>query len=364
VASGFTLAMYPWVYEARYEGDGRWGEEYVEKPHRSPREEAALGEAERRELLARRNSFPELPLVNYTTQYGLGCFEGLKALPQKDGALRVFRPDRNGARMARSMEGLRMPPFPEERFVRAVLEVVRRNRDLGFAPEYDPDWEKDDFLRGTAVYIRPFTYAEPGIGLGLSSYPWVVVVTTPVGSYFDPDARSKAITTHRIRATSGGTGWIKCNANYVVPIIAKKEANEQGYMEAIFLDAAEKRYVEEGSSCNIFFLLDDDTLVTPNLEDTILPGINRESVLTLAADMNVKTEERRITIDEVLDRAREAFVTGTAAGVSHIESITHGESTAVFNGGEIGPLTRELRKTLRGIQYGAIEDTHGWLYEV
>ncbi len=363
MASAFTLAMHPWAYEAKYERDGRWSEKFVEKPHMSPAEEAELDEGARERLLGQRNSFPELPLINYTTQYGLGCFEGLKALPQKDGSLKIFRPDENGKRMERSMLGLRMPGFPADRFVDAVTELVRRNRDLGFTPAYDPAWEKTNFADGHAVYIRPFSYAEPGIGLGVSSYPWVIIGCTNVGSYFDPDMRTRAVVTDKLRATPGGTGWIKCNANYVQPILTKKQANEDGYMEAIFLDVTQS-YVEEGSSCNIFFLMDDGKLVTPELGDTVLPGINRKSALQLAADMGVTTEERAVPIAEVMDRATECFVTGTAAGVSYIESITYKDSERVFNDGKVGELTEQLAVTLKGIQYGTVEDSHGWMFEV
>jgi len=363
MSTAFTLAMYPWVYKAKYAA-GNWSEEYVEKPHRSPAEEAALPEEERTKLIASRNSFPELPLVNYTTQYGMGCFEGLKAFPQPDDTLKLFRPDRNGARMARSMEGMMMPAYPAQMFVSACSGVVARNKSLGFAPAYDKTWEADDYVAGRSIYIRPFTYAEPGIGLDLSLAPWVVIVATAVGSYFDPDARSRAITTDKVRATPGGTGWIKCDSNYVIPTLTKKSVQKQGYMEAVFLDAAEHRYVEEGSSCNIFFLLESGTLVTPSLEDTVLPGINRASVLTLAADRGIATEERRISIEEVMDSAVECFVTGTAAGVAYIESIDHDGTTRVFRDGKVGELTRTLRSTLKGIQYGTVPDTYGWMVSV
>lgn len=363
MASAFSLAVYPWVYKAKFTVGEGWSEEYVEKPHRQPNEERQLPDAERQALFDQRNSFPELPLVNYTTQYGLGCFEGLKAFPQPDGGLKLFRPDQNAARMARSMEGLLMPAFPPQMFGAAAVEVARRNAALGFRPDYDRSWADEGFVHGHAVYLRPFSYSEPGIGVNQSVAPWVVIVATEVGSYFDPDASSKAVTTDMVRATPRGTGWIKCDANYVIPILAKRRAQEAGYMEAIFLDAQTQSYVEEGSSCNIFFLMDDDTLITPALEDTILPGINRASVLTLAAEMGHRCEERKVAIEEVMDRAVECFVTGTAAGVSYIESIDHDGSTRVFGDGSIGELTKRLRDTLKGIQYGAIEDTHGWMVD-
>lgn len=363
MGKGFTLAIYPWVYTAKYGSEGSWDEQYTEKPHKTPNEEEKLFGSELELLLQQRNSFPELPLVNYTTQYGMGCFEGLKAFPQKDGSLKLFRPEENGKRMAKSMEGLQMPSYPSDLFVQACREVVKRNKSIGFAPEYKSEWEQDDFVSGHAVYVRPFSFSEPAIGVSLSAAPWVVIVTTPVGSYFRP-GNTKAVTTNRTRATPGGTGWIKCNANYVIPALAKREAENEGYMEAIFLDVLEKTYIEEGSSCNIFFYLKSGVLVTPALGDTILPGINRSSVITLAKDMGVKVDERKISIDEAMNDSNEVFVTGTAAGVQPIESITHKGKTSIFNGGTAEKLGPVLRKTLKGIQYGAQEDRYNWMVAV
>ena len=358
----FDLSVYPWVYMAKYVNDGTdsWSEEFLEKPHKSPEEEAALAPEELNVLLRMRNSFPELPLVNYTTQYGMGCFEGLKAFPHKDGSMHLFRPEENAIRFKNSMEGLMMPGFPVERFVHAMTEVVGKNSGLGFKPVYDASWEKNHFIEGHSVYLRPFSYSEPAIGLGLSKAPWVVAVSTPVGSYFRP-GNTKARTTDKVRAFPGGTGWIKCDANYVVPTLVKKQAEKEGYMEAIFLDAAEHTYIEEGSSCNIFFFLKNGTLVTPSLSDTILPGITRKSVITLASDLGIPVEERKISIDEALSDGLEVFVTGTAAGISHFESITHRGSTVRFGNGEMGETTTALCRKLKGIQYGAEEDAHGWM---
>ncbi len=364
MASAFTLAINPWVYLAQYQQDGAWKEEYLEQPHKTPQEEAALPETERNALLAARNSFPQLPLVNYTTQYGMGAFEGLKAFPQKGGGLKIFRPDENAKRLRASMEGLQMPGIPEELLVAGVKGIIRRNYELGFAPEYDPAWENDGFVTARSVYVRPFTYSEPGIGLNLSAYPWVVAVSTPVGSYFDPDAPAKGITTRSVRAFPGGTGWIKCDANYVVPTLEKKRVQKLGYMEAVFLDAFEHKYVEEGSSCNIFFYQKSGALVTPALGDTILPGITRKSAIQLAKDLGITVEERPITIEEAMSETAECFVTGTAAGVTYIESLEHEGGTMVFNRGRVGDLTRKLQDALKGIQYGVVEDKHGWMFSI
>ena len=361
MAKGFSLEIYPWVYRAQYGVDGRWSEEYIEQPHLSPAAEEAMPAAEKAKLLLRRNNFADLPLVNYTTQYGMGCFEGLKAFPQPDGTLKLFRPDENGKRMEASMKGLFMPGFPAQMFLAAVRAVVGRNKALGFAPGYDPAWAKDDFLSASAVYIRPFSYAEPGIGVGISRQPWVIVIATPVGAYFTP-GNSKAVTTRRVRANPGGTGWIKSDSNYVTSALAKREAEEAGYMEAIFLEARDHAHFEEGSSSNIFFVMKNNTLVTPSLEDTILPGVTRKSILALAREQGVKTEERRVSLKEVFSKAKECFVSGTAAGITSIESITHEGRETVFGARRVGEVTRGLLTTLKGIQYGAIPDTRGWMF--
>lgn len=359
----FSLSIYPWVYKAQFDGQGGWTEAYDEKPHQTPEQEAALKPEDLQTLLERRNSFPELPLVNYTTQYGMGCFEGLKAFPQPDGGLKLFRPDRNGARMQKSMEGLMMPAYPQKLFVEAVKGVISKNAALGFRPQFDASWEKDAFANASAVYLRPFSYSEPAIGLGLSAKPWVVIIGTPVSAYFK-EGSTAAITTDRIRATPKGTGWIKCDANYVIPTLAKKQAEAAGYMEAIFLDPRQQKYIEEGSSCNFFVLLKNGTLVTPELGDTILPGITRDSILTLAKDLGIKTEERKLEVKEVLDKGVECFVTGTAAGISYLESLTHKNKTSLFNGGKMGEVSRELQRNLKGIQYGVLPDTHSWMVSV
>ena len=214
---------------------------------------------------------------------------------------------------------------------------------------------------GSAVYIRPFTYAEPGIGVGISRSPWVIIVTTPVGAYFKP-GNSKAITTRRVRANPGGTGWIKSDSNYVTSALAKKEAEAAGFMEAVFLDAKEHTYFEEGSSCNIFFVMKDGTLVTPSLEDTILPGITRRSVMVLAREKGMGVEERRVSVKEVFCQ-RAGVLRERDRGGDHLHRVPHarGQGDGVLRP-PIGEVTRDLLKTLKGIQYGAVADTHGWMF--
>jgi branched-chain amino acid aminotransferase len=215
----FSLSSYPVVYRAKYEGK-KWKGEYIEKPHKTAGEEAAMKEADRNALSDSRNLYADMPLVNYTTQYGLGVFEGMKALPQKDGGLAIFRPDQNARRFHASMEGLYMPPFPEDEFIASCAETVKRNAKLGFRPHYKAEWEKDSFMTADSIYIRPFTYAEGGIGVNICREPWVMIVTTPVSAYFSK-GNADAVVTSRIRATPKGTGWIKAASNYVIAALAK-----------------------------------------------------------------------------------------------------------------------------------------------
>ena len=358
----FALNSYPVSYRAKFSG-GTWSEEYLEKPHETPEAEAAMSAPEREKIENSRNCYDDMPLVNYTSQYGLACFEGLKALPQKDGSMAIFRPDQNAVRFARSMKGLFMPPFPESLFVKACVESVKRNAELGFRPRYKPEWEKDSFISADSVYLRPFTIAEGGIGVNISREPWVLIINTPVSAYFS-GANFDALVTERIRATPKGTGWIKACSNYAIAALAKHEAVHAGYMECVFLDAAEHRYIEEGSSCNIFFYLKSGELVTPELGDTILPGITRASIIELARDRGIKVSERKIAIDEALEESKECFVSGTAVGATPITSLTWQGRKVIFNGGKTGELTVEIRNAIKGIQYGALPDTKGWMLPV
>lgn len=355
----FNLDMYPIVYIARYNPRTKgWDEQWLETDGLSYDELMKLPEDERSKVYQKRN-YMQLPAVSYTSQYGFGCFEGMKAFSTRDGGVSIFRPDRNAKRFADSMRGLMSPVFPEELYIKASIEFVRRNWELGYVPPYDPEWEKDNYASAAAVYIRPFMYSEGGVGVNVSEEPFVVICATSVSSYFK-DGSTKAVTTDRVRATPRGTGGIKCCANYTISAIAKLEAEKAGYMEVVYLDSEEHKYVQEGSSCNIAFVMKDGTLVTPELGDTILPGITRASAIDLARDKGVKVEERKISIDEAMSSAAECFVTGTAAGITPIESITHNGKEAVFNDRKPGDLSVELQKLLKGGQYGSIPFTRPW----
>ena len=355
----FDLDMYPVVYMASYNPQTKgWEEEWLENDGLSYDELMKLSPHERSEVYKKRN-YIQLPAVSYTSQYAMGCFEGMKAFSTKDGGVAIFRPDRNAKRFADSMRGLMCPPFPEDLFVKASVEFVRRNWELGYVPPYDPEWEKDSYASAASVYIRPFMYSEGGIGVGIPAEPVVIICATSVSTYFK-GGNTKAVTTDKIRATPHGTGWIKCASNYVVSALAKREAENAGFMEVIYLDSEERKYVQEGSSCNVFFVVKDGALVTPELGDTILPGITRSSVIDLARDEGMKVEERKISIDEVMSDVVECFVTGTAAGITPIESVTHAGKEAVFNGRKQGEVGANLQRLLKGGQYGSIPFARPW----
>ncbi|MBR6566958.1 MAG: branched-chain-amino-acid transaminase [Spirochaetaceae bacterium] len=355
----FNLEMYPISYIARYNQQTKnWQEEWIEADTYPYNELLAMEENQRQKIYGNRNQLG-IPAVSYTSQYGYGCFEGMKAYPRKDGKISIFRPDQNAARFRKSMEGLYCPAFPEEMFIKASCEFIRRNAELGYVPAYNSRWEEDSYASASAVYMRPFMNSEAAIGIGISHEPYVVICATTVSTYFK-GGNSKAIITDRIRATPHGTGWIKCASNYVISTLAKKEAEEAGFMEVVYLDALEHKYIQEGSSCNIFFLMQDGTLVTPELGDTILPGITRASIIELARQQGQKVEERPVSIEEVMDSGMECFVTGTAAGVTPIESLTHKGVERVFNNRKPGELGENLQRQLKGIQYGALEDSRSW----
>lgn len=357
--SNFKFNPYPYRFISSFKDDV-WHSSMEVLEHRGKEVEATLSEEELNAILKKRNE-SLLPLVNYTTQYGLGCFEGLKAYPQGDGSYALFRIDANAQRFYNSMQGLHMPPFPTETFISAITELLQKSIALGYKPLYNPEWEKNNFASATSIYIRPFSYAEGGIGVNCSSHPSVIIVATEVGSYFDIQGIPSIVVSDKIRATPNGTGWIKAASNYVISALAKNDAITRGCTECLFLDSQHRSFVEECSSCNIFFILENGTVVTPHLGDTILPGITRDSVITLLKEKHIPVEERAISIDEVFDSAKECFATGTAVGVNYFGALVHNNKKKIFGDGSMGETTQYLLSTLKKIQYGLIPDSHHWM---
>lgn len=290
--------------------------------------------------------------------YAQEIFEGMKAYRTQDGIV-LFRPDQNAQRMALSAERMAMPPVPEDLFIQAVEELIRVDAD--WVPEGDG-----------SLYIRPFMFAsENFLGVRPSREYIFCVIASPVGAYFKGGYQAVTVWTseHYTRAAPGGTGAAKCGGNYAASLIAQAEASKNDCDQVVFLDAVEHRWIEELGGMNVCFVMEDNTLVTPPLGGTILPGITRNSILTLAKDAGMKVEERRYSFEEWKNDAksgklRETFACGTAAVVAGIGTVRYrGGEFAIGNSGD-GEVTAKLRAKLVGIQRGEIEDTHGWVHTV
>ncbi|WP_066547672.1 MULTISPECIES: branched-chain amino acid aminotransferase [unclassified Sphingomonas] len=292
--------------------------------------------------------------------YAQEIFEGLKAYRLPDGGAALFRPDANARRFRESAERLAMPPMPEAIFLDAVREMVR----------IDHEWIPA--IEGGSLYLRPFMFAsEVFLGVKPASEYLFIVIASPVGPYFRGDSPSITIWTSQqyTRAAPGGTGAAKCGGNYAASLIAQAEATRQGCDQVVFLDAVERRYVEELGGMNLFFVFDDGTLRTPPLGGTILPGITRSSLMMLARDAGMRVEEAPYAIDQWEADARsghlrEAFACGTAAVVTPIGRV-RGEKVD-FTIGNAGPgtVTGTLRERLVAIQRGIAPDPHGWVERV
>ena len=290
--------------------------------------------------------------------YGQEIFEGMKAYSQPDGSISLFRPEANAKRFARSAARLALPEMPVDFFVNTVEELVKQDRK----------WVPTNV--GESLYIRPFMIAtEVGLGVRPSNKAMYMLIATPASAYFNP---SKAVTvwisTEYVRAAAGGTGEAKCDGNYAASLVAQKQAAAQGCDQVVWLDANERRWVEEMGGMNLYFVKGsgkDATIVTPKLTGTLLPGITRDSILTVAADLGYKVEEVMLSIDDWRDgvasgEITEIFACGTAAVVSPIGAAKSAHGTWTTGDGNPGPITGEIRKTLLGIQHGTIEDKHGW----
>ena len=292
--------------------------------------------------------------------YGQTGFGGLKAYRQPDGSVALFRPERNAARMAKSARRLALPELPEDAFVEACRLLVDRDRD--WVPSGD----------GASLYLRPFTWAtEVGLGVRPSETAMFQVIASPAGNYFSGPLRpvSLWLSQEYVRAAPGGTGEAKCGGNYAASLVAQQEAIANGCDQVVFLDAVEHRWLEELGGMNIFLVLDDGTLVTPEISGTILEGITRDSIVTIARELGHPVEERKVDVDEWRKGAAdghvvEVFACGTAAVITPIGALRWPDGEAVAGDGQPGAITMKLRKALMDIQYGRAEDTHGWMRPV
>jgi branched-chain amino acid aminotransferase len=291
--------------------------------------------------------------------YSQEIFEGQKAYRSKKDEILLFRPRENARRFNRSLRRICMPEIVEEVFLEAESELLKVEKRWIPAP------------KGTSLYIRPTVIGtEAALGIKPSSEYLFFIILSPVGPYFKEGFNpiSLLVSDNYSRAGSGGTGEAKTGGNYAGSLLATMEATQKGYSQVLWLDAGEHRFVEEVGAMNIFFVL-NGKLVTPALGGTILHGITRKSVLELALDLGIEAQERKITMDEVVDgiasgKLSEIFGAGTAAVISPVGKIAFRGQDHVVNGNQTGPWAKKFYDTLTGIQYGEMADLHGWVHVV
>ncbi|MGC4805278.1 branched-chain amino acid aminotransferase [Micromonospora sp. DT233] len=292
--------------------------------------------------------------------YAQEIFEGLKAYRVGDGGVTMFRPQANAERFAASARRMAMPELPPELFVDSLRRLVEIDRE--WIPEGD----------GGSLYLRPFMIAsEAFLGVRPAKEYLYAVIASPAGSYFSGGVRPVTVwvSPDYTRAAPGGTGAAKCGGNYAASLVAQAEAIEAGCDQVVFLDAVERTYVDELGGMNIFFVYDDDTLVTPPLSGTILPGITRDAILTLAAEAGHRVQERPVSFadwqaDAASGRLREVFACGTAAVITPIGEVRYPDGAFLVDDGGSGPVTTALRQRLVDIQRGRAADPHGWVAPV
>jgi len=294
--------------------------------------------------------------------YGQEIFEGMKAYRQPDGGIALFRPEANARRFAKSAARLALPEMPEALFLETIETLVKQ--DAGWVPN----------KVGESLYIRPFMIAtEVGLGVRPSYRATYLLIATPAGAYFDPSkAVSVWISTEYVRATLGGTGEAKCGGNYAASLVAQKAAAKEGCDQVVWIDAKERKWIEEMGGMNLYFVKGkgaDATVVTPKLTGTLLPGITRDSILSAAQDLGYKTDEVMLSIDDWREgvssgEITEIFACGTAAVVSPIGQAKSAMGTWVTGDGQPGEITMQIRNHLLAIQHGTTADKHGWVKRV
>ncbi|MTI22196.1 branched-chain amino acid aminotransferase [Fulvivirga sp. RKSG066] len=288
--------------------------------------------------------------------YGISIFEGLKAYKHENGDIVMFRPDKNLERLNISAERMCMPLLPEDLYFDGLNTLLET--DKSWVPGVD----------GTSLYIRPFVFSNDDyIGIRPSQDFKFMIITCPVGAYYAKPVKVK-IENHFVRAVEGGSGFCKTGCNYGPAIYPAKLAQDQGYDQLIWTDGKEHKYIEESGTMNIMFVI-DGKLVTPATGDTILNGITRDSVLTLARDWGMEVEERKVEVAEVIDAIRdgkltEAFGAGTAATIAQISNIAYNDEDFELPAVETREFSNKVLKALDDIKLGKAEDKFGWLHRI
>lgn len=305
--------------------------------------------------------YSAIPLDPSTSilHYGQGVFEGLKAYRTEDDRVLLFRPEQNATRLNKSCERLCIPQFEENVVVEAIRALVKLEK------EWVPH------AKGTSLYIRPFAFAtDPLLGVQPSQTYMFVIILGPVGNYYPLGINPVKIYVEDeyVRAVPGGTGTAKTMGNYAASLKAQAKAKDAGCIQVLWLDGIHRKYVEEVGSMNVFFKI-DGKIITPALNDSILPGITRMSVIELLKKRGYTVEERQISIDEVVKAHKdglleESFGTGTAAVISPIGQLLYKGEELVVNNDKIGETAQMLYDTITGIQYGRLEDEFDWTQEI
>lgn len=292
--------------------------------------------------------------ANATLHYGQSVFEGLKAYKSKNGDIQIFRPEDNARRMNISSERMCMPLIPEEMFMTALTELLK----------LDAAWVPDK--EGTSLYIRPVSFAnDPYVGIKPSDTFKFLIFTSPVGAYYAEPVNVK-IETKYTRAVAGGVGYAKTAGNYAASLYPALLAQKEGYHQLIWTDGQEHQYIEEAGTMNLMFLI-GDTLVTAPTGDSILNGITRDSVLSLARDWGMNVEVRKISVTELIQALesgtlKEAFGAGTAATIAKIQKIGYKDQD--YDLPKETPLADKLFRTLDEIKTGQVDDKFGWIFKV
>lgn len=292
--------------------------------------------------------------------YGQAIFEGLKAYRHADGSITAFRPEQNAKRLNNSAARMAMPELPEEVFLEAVRQIV----------DIDKDWVPE--AGGEAsLYLRPFMIGtEKTLGVKPSSSYSFYIIASPAGAYFSGGIKpvSVWISEDYVRAAPGGTGDAKFAGNYAASLLAQQQAAEKGCDQVVWLDAIERKYIEEMGGMNLMFVEGsgaDAKIITPELTGSLLPGITRKSLLQVAEDLGYTAEERKITVEQWRSGVEDGTITetmacGTAAVITPVGTVKSNEGEFTVNNNEAGEITMAMRERLRGIQTGDVEDTHGW----
>ncbi len=291
--------------------------------------------------------------------YAQEIFEGLKAYRQADGSIALFRPEANAERFNASARRLAMPELPEDIFIESVRQLVLTDRD----------WFPT--VEGGSLYLRPFMFAsEAFLGVRPAKQYRYMVIASPAGNYFKSGAPAVSIWVSKYsRAAPGGTGAAKCGGNYAASLVPQAEAIERGHDQVVFLDAEEHKWIEELGGMNLYFVFDDGTLLTPPLTGTILPGITRHSLMTLARDEGLTVREERYSIDQwkadaTSGKLVECFACGTAAVVTPVGKVVGHDVDFTIGSGGPGQLTMRLKDKLVAIQRGTAADEQGWVRKI